>query len=43
MDKAWSKYHRDCPYCAKKFKGHIIFKKDHTHDPVSERSDINTS
>ncbi len=41
MDKAWSKYHLNCPYCNKKFKVHIIFKKDHKDDPVTERKDCN--
>ncbi len=39
MNNAWSKYHLDCPYCQKKIKVHIIFKKDHSDDPVSERED----
>ncbi len=41
MNKAWSKYHIDCPYCNKKLKVHIIFKKDANQDPVTEREDCN--
>ncbi len=39
--KSWSKYHLECPYCNKKIKVHIIFKKDFTNDPVTEREDCN--
>ncbi len=41
MNKAWSKFHLDCPYCGNHFKVHIIFKKDHTKDPVTDREDCN--
>ncbi len=40
MNRAWSKYHLDCPYCNKKIKVHIIFKKENGIETVSERIDI---
>ncbi len=40
MNRAWSKYHLDCPYCNKKIKVHIIFKKESGIETVTERADI---
>ncbi len=40
MNKAWSKYHLNCPYCNKIIKVHIIFKKKTGIETVTERADI---
>ncbi len=36
---SWTKFHIACPYCNQKLKLHVILKKDHSDDPVSERTD----
>jgi len=41
MNRAWSKYHLECPYCNKKIKVHIIFKKESGIETVTERADLN--
>ncbi len=41
MNRAWSKFHLDCPYCDQKIKVHIIFKKESGIETVTERADIN--
>jgi len=41
MNKAWSKFHLECPYCGEKMKVHIIFKKESGIETVTEREDCN--
>ncbi len=31
----------ECPYCNKTLKIHLIIKKDHNNDPVTDREDCN--
>ncbi len=41
MNKSWSKYHMDCPYCKKIIKVHIIFKPNADISPVTDIEELN--
>ncbi len=32
----------ECPYCNQTLKIHLIIKKDHNNDPVTDREDCNS-